>query len=141
MHPLRLPWGWSHSPDHLGGQLPPVPGFSARPRPVVREDHGLAILVQTEAQRGAQDAAEPLQEVGAGAQQLLRRQQHCEHQDAAGQQGRNLTRTVQAIPAALLRVAALVAAAVSEVVRAVLLWESFQGLKKPLANLKPPQVN
>ena len=22
-----------------------------------------------------------------------------------------------------------------------LLWESFQGLKKPLANLKPPQVN
>lgn len=119
-----------HAPDHLRGQLAPVPGLGARTRPMVREDHGLAVLVQAEAQRGAQDAAEPLQEVGAGAQQLLGRQQHGEHQHAAGQQGGHLTRTVQPVPAALLRVAALVTAAISKVVCTVLLVHGTGGRER-----------
>lgn len=124
---LSGPPGWSHLPYHLRGQLPPVPGFRARDGPVVREDHGLAVLVQAEAQRGAQDATEPLQEVGAGAQQLLRWQQHREHQHTAGQQGWHLTRTVQPIPATLLRVAALVTAAIRKMVCAVLLIDRARG--------------
>lgn len=124
-HPVPCPLypalGYSHSPNHLGTQFASDTGFGARAWPVVGEDHGLATSIQAEAQRGAQNSAESLQEIGAGTQQLFRGQQNREDQNPSGQKSRNLAGTVQSIPATLLSIAALVTAAVCKVVGAVLL--------------------
>lgn len=87
----------------------------------------MATCIQAEAQRGAQNSAESLQEVGTRAKQLFRRQKNCEDQNPPGQKGRDLTGTVQPIPATLLGVTALVTTAICKVVGAVLLINRVAG--------------
>lgn len=94
---------------------------------MIGEDHGLATSIQAEAQRGAQNSTESLQEISAGPQQLFRGQKNREDQNPSGQKGRDLAGTVQSIPATLLSIAALVTAAICKVVGAVLLIHRVAG--------------
>lgn len=138
--PLYPAVGHSYSPDHLGTQLSPDPGFGTRARPVVGEDHGLATRIQAEAQRGAQNSAESLQKIGAGTKQLFRRQKNREDQNPSGQKGRDLAGAVQPIPATLLSVAALVTAAICKVVGAVLLVHWAEG-REHMVRDSPSHLN
>lgn len=85
----------------------------------VGADHRLSVAVLPEAQRGVQDGAQFLQEGRAGAKKLLRGQQDDENQDAVGDVLRDFLGAVQAVPATLFCVAALVAQSIGVVVNAV----------------------
>lgn len=87
--------------------------------PGVRLDHRLSVVIESEAEGRAQDAAELLQESCARAKQLVRRQEHYDHQHTFCQLFWNCSSTVQAIPAALFIITALITATISVVVHAV----------------------
>lgn len=106
-----------HSPDDLVMGLE----FALEPRlaPGVRLDHRIAVVVESEAEGRAQDAAELLQESRARAEQLVGRQEHHDHQHTFCQIFRNSSSAIQTVPAALFVITALIAAAVGVVVHAV----------------------
>lgn len=87
--------------------------------PRVRLDHRFSVVVESEAEGCAQDAAELLQESFACAEQLVRRQEHHDHEYTVRQIFWNCSCTVQTIPAALFIITALITAAISVVVHAV----------------------
>lgn len=106
-----------HSPNDLvmGQEL----ALESCPGSDVWLNHRISVVVEPEAEGCPQDAAELLQESGSCSEQLVRRQEHHNHQHTICQIFWNCSGTVQTVPATFFVVTALITATIGIVVHAV----------------------